>query len=88
MGGVFKKLRDSMHVSPSSVYAELWGREELTVTGCSALIDFDNKTVCAATDIGRLVIRGDDLCICAFRHDLLIVSGRISSVGFEEEVCS
>ncbi|MBR6677031.1 MAG: YabP/YqfC family sporulation protein [Clostridia bacterium] len=85
MGDVLKKLRESLG---GAVYTEIFGREELTLTGCTALLDFDSGCVYADTVEGRIEIRGGALCVEAFSGDVLVVSGRISSVGFLEDICS
>jgi len=63
---------------------EIFGHRELVITGCTALMDFDDKTVCVKTVSGDISVKGSSLSVSAFRADLLCVCGRISSVEFSE----
>lgn len=77
----FKTLKNS--VRESSGYdsvIELFGLHELIVTGCIEIIDLNDSEVLIGTVNGNVLITGKDLCIKAYRADILCIKGTINSV--------
>ncbi len=62
----------------------LENREKLSLTGVRDVPGFDDVTVVAVTDHGRLEIRGEDLKITALDLDAgsLSVTGKVASLTY------
>ncbi len=85
MGERLKKLRKNMvDTAGCAMSLEVYGCNDLLITGCLCLVDFSKETVIADTVDGRVRIIGKDMSVCAFRGDLLSVKGRILSIEMED----
>lgn len=81
-----KKIRDKLtECTGTASCCEIRGFGEILITGCTSLADFNDNTVVVETVNGKIRLCGEDLKICAFRADLLSVTGIISRVEFEGE---
>lgn len=61
-------------------------RKQLTVTGVTEVVSFDDATVIAHTDLGTLVVQGKDLQLKTLLPEggQVIVEGTISALAYEE----
>lgn len=85
MGERLKSLRKRIaDTAGCSMSLEVYGCRELLITGCLCLVDFSKESVIASTVDGTVKIFGKDMSVCAFRGDLLSVSGRILSIQMED----
>lgn len=85
MGERLKNLRKKMiDTAGCAMSLEVYGCRELLITGCLCLVDFSKEAVIADTVDGTVRIFGKDMSVCAFRGDLLSVSGRILSIEMED----
>ncbi len=84
-----RKLRENMREKTGfAAMVEVYGKEELILTGCLALLDFSDSIVYCRTVSGDVKVWGSSLCVQAYRQDLLLVSGNITGITFgEEEEC-
>ena len=89
MGERLKNLREKlMEKSGNASMLEVYGIGELLISGCRTLVDFDDRSVTVDTVNGKVTVYGKGLCVCAFRADLLSVSGSLSRIDFGEgEIC-
>lgn len=62
-------------------------RENIYVTGVNEVISFDDETIIADTQLGNLVIRGNDLHISKLNLDTseLEVSGNICELKYDQQ---
>lgn len=63
-------------------------RENAVITGVLDVISFDEQQVVCETDMGVLVLQGDDLHVAALDLDkgTLNIFGRINTMNYEENV--
>ena len=61
-------------------------RENLTLTGVTEVVSFDDSLVVLKTQLGKLTVQGDHLVLQALSVEggQLSVSGHISSLFYEE----
>ncbi len=61
-------------------------RRELTMTGVSEVVSFDDNTVVLRTDLGMLVVQGSDLKLktLSLEGGQVAVDGTISALIYEE----
>lgn len=61
-------------------------RQQLTVTGVSEVISFDENTVVLTTDMGTLVIAGDQLQLknLSTEGGQVAVEGTVAAMSYEE----
>lgn len=69
---------------PGGIYAEIRGRESITLRGGGAILRYTDGEVRVAIPDGALVISGDSLCCRAFSMGAVTVTGRIGEVRFED----
>lgn len=87
MGERIIKIRDYlMKKTDNAMSLEVYACEELLVTGCIALLDFDEAHVLASTVNGIVRISGEELRVTAFRRDILAVFGKIKNIDFGDKV--
>ena len=62
------------------------GRKQLTVTGVTEIVSFDEAAVIAHTDLGTLVVQGKDLQLKTLLPEggQVAVEGNISALIYEE----
>ena len=62
-------------------------REEITITGVGEVLSFDDETIVCATDMGIVVVRGNDLHIERLDPEAGILSarGNAQSLEYTEE---
>lgn len=62
-------------------------RCKLTVSGVSEVLSFEDDSAVLATDLGQLVIQGENLQLKSLAADtgLVSVEGRISAMGYRAE---
>ncbi len=83
----FRKLKDYlMQKTENAMSLEVYACEELLVTGCTSLMDFDENAVTADTVNGVVKINGCGLTVTAFRADLLFVRGKVTGIEFGGEI--
>jgi len=61
-------------------------REDLTLTGVTEVVSFDDNTVILKTHLGTLIVQGQDLLLktLSLEGGNVAVSGHISSLVYEE----
>lgn len=61
-------------------------REELTMTGVTEVVSFDETAIILKTDLGTLTVQGQDLFLKTLSVDggQVAVTGRVSSLIYEE----
>jgi len=61
-------------------------REDLTLTGVTEVIRFDDNTVILSTHLGTLIVQGQDLVLKTLSLEVgnVAVSGHIASLIYEE----
>ena len=61
-------------------------REDLTLTGVTEVVRFDDNTVILKTQLGTLIVQGQDLTLKTLSLDggNVAVSGHIASLIYEE----
>ena len=64
----------------------LFNRSKLNVSGVSDVLGFDNETVVADTNLGRLTVKGQDLKVMGFTVETgdLKIEGTIAAIAFTE----
>ncbi len=62
-------------------------RKNITVTGVSEVLSFDENTVITVTLMGELTIKGESLHISGFNRDSgdLSVDGKVSAFAYTDE---
>jgi sporulation protein YabP len=62
-------------------------RKQLSVTGVADVDSFDEHTVTIYTDLGELIVRGDDLHINRLSVEMgeLLLEGKITALIYQEE---
>lgn len=62
------------------------GRKQLTVTGVTEVVSFDETAVIARTELGTLVVQGKDLQLKTLLPEggQVAVEGQISALAYEE----
>ncbi len=63
---------------------EIHSNHEITIGGCVGVKEYDGTNIVAETLSGRVKILGQHLLLEVFQGDILIISGRISSLFFED----
>lgn len=68
-----------------SIIAE--NRKNITVTGVSEVLSFDENTVITVTSMGELTVKGEKLHIAGFNRDSgdLSVDGTVSAFAYTDE---
>ena len=61
-------------------------RERMSVTGVTEVVSFDEESITADTDMGMLIIRGNDLHISKLNLDegILQTEGEIESIEYTD----
>ena len=61
-------------------------REDLTLTGVTEVVNFDENTVVLKTHLGTLIVQGQDLLLktLSLEGGNVAVSGHISALVYEE----
>ena len=61
-------------------------RKHLTVTGVTNVVNFDENTVIAHTELGTLIVQGKDLQLKTLLPEggQVAVEGKISALAYEE----
>lgn len=64
----------------------LVGREKLEITGVEEVESFDESTIIMSTNLGALIVRGEELHIETLSLDggALKVEGKVESLTYEE----
>ena len=78
-GGFFTRMQAMCVNSPM---IEIYGDNELLMTGCKGIVDYGTDRVVADTALGILSIAGKRLELSVFRGDVLSVCGTIESITF------
>lgn len=67
---------------------KLVGRAELTVTGVTEVARFDEDAVLLMTDMGQLLIQGEQLQLkeLSVEGGRVAVSGTVSAMGYTQEI--
>lgn len=65
----------------------LENRKRLNVTGVLDVLNFDEQTITAVTDLGILIIKGSDLHLNQFSLDTteLNIEGEINSLQYDDK---
>ncbi|MGN1318154.1 MAG: sporulation protein YabP [Lachnospirales bacterium] len=63
-------------------------REKLQATGVSDVLSFDEENIVAQTDIGILIIRGENLHILSLNLEkgALDIEGIIENIGYDDNI--
>ena len=59
-------------------------RRQLTMTGVTEVVSFDEETVVLRTEMGTLVVRGSQLQLKALSPEGVAVEGTVSALIYEE----
>ena len=63
---------------------ELYSDQELSVSGCELILEYDSRTIHLKTISGELFIEGDNLFLNVFQSETINISGRIKKVAFKD----
>ena len=65
---------------------QLTGREQLTMTGVTEVVSFDDSAVILRTELGTLVVQGRELQLKTLSTDggQVAVQGNVASLVYEE----
>ena len=77
-------MTDQQSILPHKV--TLNGRKQLTVTGVTEIVSFDETTVIAHTELGTLVVQGKELQLKTLLPEggQVAVDGNITALIYEE----
>ena len=84
-----KKISNFIHKFTSEVlnnmsFVEMHGFNEIIISGCLKIIDYNTTSIICDTLSGPLNIDGEELVIDVFREDVLCVKGIIKGVYINE----
>ncbi len=82
--GLREILRAAEKATFTEVYITIAGGRELTVENCTRVCECNEIMTRLKTRSGGVVIWGEELRTSSFREGVVKVSGKISSVEFEE----
>ena len=66
-------------------HLELRGRSSLAVGGCRGIVTYSPSLIILRLKDGFLRINGERLCCDSYTRGEVLVSGRVDTVGFEDE---
>ena len=63
-------------------------RERVLITGIVEVVSFDDETIVCETEMGALILRGNNLHVSKLSLDIgeLEVDGEIDNIGYEDDM--
>lgn len=66
----------------SGLRLDMWGRNSLTVHGCTRILDFSPEAICLCLEEGTLTVGGQRLICTSYLAGAVGIEGRICSITF------
>ena len=61
---------------------EIRGHHEIEITGCSGILEYNDKRIILTVGRDKFTVTGDSLVLSDFRDNVLFVRGNIKSASF------
>ena len=68
----------------SGLRLDMWGRNTLTVHGCTRILEFSPEAICLRLEEGTLTVGGERLICTSYLAGAVGIEGRIRSITFCE----
>ena len=64
---------------------EMLGRGKCTIEPQKGLLEYSEKRICVATELGKVHVFGDDMRIKEMNACRIVISGKLEKIDFAEE---